>query len=697
MGKRKRQASITEADGHREAVAGSLTPASASSRQQQGTLEYPGRSESPAHQNAERSPQQPAAIASLVNVLPSITRKVTACVACRKNKTKCDMPENGPPCVRCRRRSLSCVLNRSLQSLVEDTKNVEHLRTDVQNLHHTIDTICQTLDLQRPRPLLITANEGNEEGAITESIGPDRECDACPTEGCEVSPPESPTAVQAPIDTFLDIAKHGTPNATKIPPGVTRTTGRVDLISKGIITVETAEKLLHRYFSRLDHFLYGISNENQDITHLRKESPTLLAAICTVSALHDPHDQETYEVCNREFRSQVSRSLFEKRDVEYLRALCITSFWLADASRILSSDGIRRAADMRLHRSFDSLLGIHPPEYSSPSNSSPIVAADRIRLWYLLFVCDQHLSILHNRDSLLRNDKDIAVSWESYLHRAEATESDVRILSQVSLLLIMGQVRDVLGSDKEMQLPSALTHQITNYSRQLDRWFTRFSALFVTNAHIGEFPRRGLELHYQFGKLYLGHQVFKGLRGNPIPLPFLSAAQMAHEATVTIFEMILNDPQMSENLVGMPHYFHVMIAFAGHLLLEICHNHHVQLNIDLHGELHLISAVLGVFRRIECITYHPLRRMAPGLTRKLSETVTLLGLNGLSGTSHTGNILPPAVQHAEIADGAGHSAQALGSMNNMFVLGSTEPPVDDFLFTDMGEFTFPDLVSSFMP
>ncbi|KAI2828516.1 transcriptional regulator family: Fungal Specific TF [Aspergillus niger] len=694
MVKRKRPASTTEADSHREEIARSLTPASASSRQQQGTLEYPGRSESPSCQESERSPQQPAAVPPLVNVLPSITRKVTACVACRKNKTKCDMPENGPPCVRCRRRSLSCVLNRSLQSLLEDTKNVEHLRTDVQNLHQTIDYICQHLDIQRPRPLLIS---GNEQRATGESIRLDGECDAGPTEGCEVSPPESPTAVQAPIDTFLDIAKHGTPNSAKIPPGVTRANGRADLISKGIITLETAEQLLRRYYSRLDHFLYGICGENRDLDHLRKDSPTLLTAICTVSALHDPHDQETYEACNREFRSQVARSLFEKRDVEYLRALCIASFWLADASRILSSDGIRRAADMRLHRSFDSLLGAHSPEYSSPSSSSPIVAADRIRLWYLLFVCDQHLSILHNRDSLLRNDKDIAVSWEAYLHRVEATESDVRILSQVSLLLIMGQVRDVLGSDKEMQLPSALTHQISNYSRQLDRWFTRFSALFVTNAHIGEFPRRGLELHYQFGRLYLGQQVFKGLRGKPIPMHFLSAAHMAHEATVTIFEMILNDPHMSENLVGMPHYFHVMIAFAGHLLLEICHNHHVQLNIDLPGDLHLINAVLGVFRNIACITYHPLRRMAPGLNRKLSETVTMLGLGSLSENSHTGNTLSTTVQHAGITGGPGPSTQTLGSMNNIFPLGSSEAPVDDFLFTDMGEFTFPDLVSNFMP
>jgi hypothetical protein len=34
--------------------------------------------------------------------------------------------------------------------------------------------------------------------------------------------------------------------------------------------------------------------------------------------------------CNREFRSLVAKSTFEKRDVDHIRALCITSFWLAD-------------------------------------------------------------------------------------------------------------------------------------------------------------------------------------------------------------------------------------------------------------------------------------------------------------------------------------------------------------------------------
>lgn len=76
-----------------------------------------------------------------------ISRKITACVACRKQKVciqvfnvrsrmsetarildnnhtkhqiKCHMPQGQAPCVRCRKRGLSCTVNRSLQMLIQD-------------------------------------------------------------------------------------------------------------------------------------------------------------------------------------------------------------------------------------------------------------------------------------------------------------------------------------------------------------------------------------------------------------------------------------------------------------------------------------------------------------------------------------------------------------------------------------------------
>lgn len=66
------------------------------------------------------------------------------------------------------------------------------------------------------------------------------------------------------------------------------------------------------------------------------------------------------------------------------------------------------------------------------------------------------------------------------------------------------------------------------------------------NPQIGDFPRKGLQMHYNFGKLHLGHHVFRGLKNNPIPAHFLSAASMAHDSAVAIFQMILDDTQLQE-------------------------------------------------------------------------------------------------------------------------------------------------------
>ncbi|KAJ5161958.1 hypothetical protein N7492_007350 [Penicillium capsulatum] len=213
---------------------------------------------------------------------------------------------------------------------------------------------------------------------------------------------------------------------------------------------------------------------------------------------------------------------------------------------------------MRLLRHFDHLFMASQADgtgaMSGPTGDESIAMKDRVRLWYLIFISDQHLSILHNCDPLLRSDKEIALGWEIFLTHADSTNSDVRITSQVALLVIMSQVRDRLGSDQEASVPPSLSNQIVQYSRPLDRWLTKFSALFKPDPHIGDFPKRGLQLHYQFGKLYLGYQVFKGFKGESIPPHFIPAANMAHQAAVAIFEMILHE-ELQYNLVAMPHYF----------------------------------------------------------------------------------------------------------------------------------------------
>lgn len=561
-------------------------------------------------------------------------KKFTACDGCRKQKIRCDMPNDEPPCTRCHRRSLPCVQNKNMHALLEDSKKSDDaLRADVASLYQTLGLVCQRLNLEAPRPL-------QSRNDSTAPAGDGRATQSSEEPDCEVSPPDSPSAVQAPIDTFMEVVKLTSPGSGDVSTSSKRQSSQQDLVTKGIISSQVADRLLDRYFTRLDHYVYGIASMYKDPAAARQASPVLFAAICTVSALHERDtDQAIYEACNREFRRLVARSLFEKRDIEYIRALCIASFWLSDAARIFSSDAIRRAGDMRLHRFFK--RAVYPTKAKGSNDEHTSLSSaqitDRVRLWYLLFVCDQHMSILHNRDSLLRSDREITTDWEAFLEREGREDNDVRILSQTSLLLIMGQVRDSLGGRGDEKLPVSAQGQLMMFSRQFDKWFNRFSAIFKPNPHIGGFPAKGLRLHYHFGKLNLGHHVFQGLHGEPIPLVFVSTGLMAHDAATAIFELILSDEQLQGDLVGMPHYFHIMIAFAGHFLLEICHKYHAQLSLDLYSDLNLINRVLFLFESMASHPQHPIRRMTPGLGQKLfgcaaGLSVELDARNGVTST-----------------------------------------------------------------
>ena len=64
-------------------------------------------------------------ISSLPRV-PQISRKVRACSACKKQKIRCDFDSDlgatgeAAKCVRCRKMKLDCVVNRSLQTILDE-------------------------------------------------------------------------------------------------------------------------------------------------------------------------------------------------------------------------------------------------------------------------------------------------------------------------------------------------------------------------------------------------------------------------------------------------------------------------------------------------------------------------------------------------------------------------------------------------
>lgn len=52
--------------------------------------------------------------------VPKISRRIRACTECKRHKVRCDMKASDAVCSRCGRMGLECVVNKSLQTLLED-------------------------------------------------------------------------------------------------------------------------------------------------------------------------------------------------------------------------------------------------------------------------------------------------------------------------------------------------------------------------------------------------------------------------------------------------------------------------------------------------------------------------------------------------------------------------------------------------
>jgi hypothetical protein len=351
------------------------------------------------------------------------------------------------------------------------------MQNDIRNIFAKLVEVCSHNNLRPPKPLQIRLLKGAKYDTEPQQDTEYEEGDG----SCAASRPMSPSDMEAPINAFLEASEKAEPSsqvAAASPYGSTiskKGATEQDLISSGIISFDMADRLVRSYLDRLDHYLYSIGSAYTDLKSLRS-SPILLAVVCTISALHDGDEAKVYEACNHEFQRLVTKSLFKNRGVEYLRALCIGSYWLSESSRILNSDALRRAADVQLSKYYYQLTVVDAQQHAGSLPQS--AKLDRVRLWYLLYICDQHLSILYNRDPIVHGNQELVLGWETFLESDKTDDSNVRIASQVALLQIMSQIRIVLGSESAEPVPKTLTASFNNYNRQIDQWYSRFSPIF---------------------------------------------------------------------------------------------------------------------------------------------------------------------------------------------------------------------------
>jgi hypothetical protein len=365
----------------------------------------------------------------------------------------------------------------------EDTKWKASVTRDISNIHSSLQQVLQSLSL----PGLPTPHMSTQEPTVMFDQDQEHENEDAEEEeqSYDNSPKLSPMAenvAQIPIESLYQItgikSLRSQESFTDEQKRICKQLRDTDFVSRGLISLQDADQLASYYTTHLDPYFYNMTAQYDNLEDFRRRSPTLTAAVLAVAALHDiSAKSELYPLCSKEFKRLVANAMFERKiDVEYLRALVVGSYWLSDVGWTLSGYAIRRASEFHLKTCYyqiaDSLQA--PRRYSQ---EELYYARDGLRLLYLLYICDHHLSILYGRASIMRDNEYYIMGYENYLAASVGSDIDKRVAAQVSLLLLMSQIRESLGPEEDtgIPLPESMLPKIKGFERDLDNWLLRWS------------------------------------------------------------------------------------------------------------------------------------------------------------------------------------------------------------------------------
>jgi len=395
-----------------------------------------------------------------------------------------------------------------------------------------------------------------------------------------------------------------------------------DLISCGVISLEAAEHKFAFYQRHLNPFVHDILATKDSLADVRRRSPLLSAAICTVASSCTGSTE--FQDCLKAFKAEVSRQIFaEEYDFDDVRALCIGAFWLNEISTILVGLGMRLPwslpFSLDLTPAVAVRIGIQLDLHRCISKMPHTKRAcyDRTRLYFLVYVCDHHCSLIYGRPPMTRE-------WRSFqkpralLQSQYSTATDLFLISQVEFWSVSRQVFEHFGADIERNVLGERAVEIKRLSEAYDRWYEEWGA-FLTLAHQHDpILHRIFDLHYHSGKLYLFSHIFRGKLGSQTgqsSYKETSEAQNAVASALFLIRCITEADNSSSWLGKLPFYFGTMIAFACVCLIKTALQDQPPIKPKSSETLQELSNLAILLRHAEIPQFpgHPLMRITKSL------------------------------------------------------------------------------------
>ena len=134
---------------------------------------------------------------------------------------------------------------------------------------------------------------------------------------------------------------------------------------------------------------------------------------------------------------------------------------------------------------------------------------------------------------------------------------------------------------------------------------------------VGEYPSKAVSLHYHFAKLVVCSYVFRGLprdnTENRMPVEFWNTAQLAVQSAISIINSVIADADLTAAIVGWPHYFHSIIAYACSFLIKTVTVHRGSVDVAVDTIQDLLAKVIELCLSRECGQYHLIHWIGKGL------------------------------------------------------------------------------------
>lgn len=187
-----------------------------------------------------------------------------------------------------------------------------------------------------------------------------------------------------------------------------------------------------------------------------------------------------------------------------------------------------------------------------------------------------------DRTENCEDDEDTVLEEAVPIFSSQANIELVQGICEGSILDGTGKKRSLQpGSNSKKKKRKSTTGKVEQFCRDLDAWRNNWTGRLRKNAYVGDYPAKGVLLHFHFAKLQLHSLALRGVTGSvtheissaDIIATFspqrTSMARVAIESAKHVLTTVLTVQEIRVCLIGVPLYVHTMIAFAAVFLMKV--------------------------------------------------------------------------------------------------------------------------------